>query len=145
MPSARLKEKLNTQGPVVIKSSVWRLFSPAASLSTADTRWGWPILHYGLSEKESIAASRAAKSVRTPSGFSVRHQSQTDWKRAEQQSLRKRRESRVLIGAMCSRRFFVMTLTKEEFHCKMRLPACEKVTMSALCGRDNIINLYQTS
>lgn len=77
MPSVRLEEKLNAQGPAVIKSSVWRLLSPAASLSTADARRGRPILHYGSSEKESIAASGAAKSAWTPSGFSVRHQSQT--------------------------------------------------------------------
>lgn len=27
---------------------------------------------------------------------------------------------------------FVMTLTKEEFHCEMRYPACEKVTPDPL-------------
>lgn len=112
IPSMHLKGKLNTQGPVVIKSSVSGLRSPAASLSTADTHRGWPILHYGLSEKESIAASRAVKSVWPPLDFPVRHQSQTEKerqttqrKKAEQQRASARRLSlccRLLIGAMCS-------------------------------------------
>lgn len=73
-----IKERLNTQRPAVIKSTVLGLFSPAAWLSTADTHWGWPILHYGLSEKESIAASWAVESAWPPSGSCVRHQSQED-------------------------------------------------------------------
>lgn len=89
-----IKERLNTQRPAVIKSTVLGLFSPAAWLSTADTHWGWPILHYGLSEKESIAASWAVESVWPPSGFCVRHQSQEDTggKKAEQQSSREKRK-----------------------------------------------------
>lgn len=109
IPSMHLEGKLNTQGPVVIKSSVSGLRSPAASLSTADTHRGWPILHYGLSEKESIAASRAVKSVWPPLGFPVRHQSQTEKERQtiqrEKASASARRLSlccRLLIGAMCS-------------------------------------------
>lgn len=57
----QLKGKLNTQGPEVIKSRACKLLSPAASLSTADTPRGWPILHYGLSEKESIAAQQSSQ------------------------------------------------------------------------------------
>lgn len=39
-----------------------------------------------------------------------------------------------------------MTLTKAEFHCKMRYPARKKVTLSTwqlYAARDKIINLYQ--
>lgn len=121
-PWLQLKGTLDTQGPVIIKSKVWRLLSPAALLSTADAPRGWPILHYGLSEKGSIAASRASQ-VCPASDFSVRHQSQRktedpERKKAEQQSFREKRGCcRVLIGA--TGRIW------DEMHCRMINPASE--------------------
>lgn len=53
-------------------------------------------------------------------------------KKAEQQSLDEKRKQ-VLQNADRSNvqlAVFVMTLTKEEFRCKMRYPACEKVKPS---------------
>lgn len=161
MPSVRLKEKLNTQGPVVIKSSVSGLFSPAASLSTANTHWGWPILHYGLSEKGSIAASRAVKSVWPPSGFSVRHQSQTErerqtddpggkswtaklW-REEKASAAECWSERCAAGAFCDDINKRGVSLQDEISSVWKSDAEHLNCLDPPRGGGNIINLYQTS